>query len=451
MPVAVRLYRAAQSCLGSLGKSKAARLVLSLFFKAVLGIQRVFHFETLDDPGFAVLTGGNKVLGRSTLGGLVRAAPVRGVLRFVRETAPRVKQAAVQTVSLDEHVVARFTRKFSIRKGFHTIRNKKMKVEKLFFSFHVASRQLLSLVVTRGNAGLATITRKLLPSLRRRARGSQLRVILDAGAANNHDELLALADSPRQVTLVRAPRRTSYRKSWARIDAASWQHMEEPGRYKNATPKPIHVAETRMCVKGASKRSRDVRTIVVREEGRRGKNRWHAIWVFGDEDTPAYDLVKEFRTRQHHEQTYRVMLHDAYVDTAPSGYEKKSPNPDRPGFKQNALTLYAWVAALATNTLLDFTKLLPDRFRHAHPRTLRRWFLQTPADIFLGDDTLIVLLKPKRFTDTWQALVKRANRRALRIPWMDNRRLVLSLDAASLPKHPEVSVDPRKGAGGVWC
>ena len=145
------------------------------------------------------------------------------------------------------------------------------------------------------------------------------------------------------------------------------------------------------------------------------------------------------------------MLHDAYVDTAPSGYEKKSPNPDRPGFKQNALTLYAWVAALATNTLLDVTKLLPDRFRHAHPRTLRRWFLQIPADIFLGDDTLIVLLKPKRFTDTWQALVKRANRRALRIPWMDNRRLVLSLDAASLPKHPEVRVDPRKGAGGVWC
>lgn len=451
MPVAVRLYHTARSCLGSLGRGKAARLVLSLFFKAALGIQRVFHFETLDDSGFAILTGGNKALGRNTLGSLVRAAPVRGVLRFVRETAPRVKQAVAHAVSLDEHTIARFTRKFSIRKGFHTIRNKKMKVEKLFFSFHLASRQLLSLIVTRGNAGLATITRKLLPSLRRRARGSQLRIILDAGAANNHDELLSLADSPRQVTLVRAPRRPSYRKLWARIPKASWQSMQEPGRYKNAPPKIIHVTETRMCVKGASKRSRDVRTIVVREEGRRGKDRWHAIWVFGDDDTSAYDLVKEFRTRQLHEQTYRVMLHDAYVDTAPSGYEKKSPKPERPGFKQNALTLYAWVAALATNALLDFTKLLPDRFCYAHPRTLRRWFFQIPADIFLGNGTLIVLLKPKRLTDTWQALVERANRRALRIPWMDNRRLILSLNAASLSKYPEVRLAPNSGNGGVWC
>jgi hypothetical protein len=451
MPEAVRLYHAARSCLGSLGKSKAARLVLSLFFKAALGIQRVFHFETLDDPGFAVLTGGDTVLDRNMLGGLVRAAPVRGVLRFVRKTAPRVKQAVLHTISVDEHAIARFTRKFSIRKGFHTIRNKKMKVEKLFFSFHLQSRQLLSLIVTRGNAHLATITRKLLPSLRRRARGSQLRIILDAGAANNHDELLDLADAPRQVTLVRVPRRTSYRKSWARIPAVRWQRMEEPGRHKNAPPKIIHVTETRMCVKGASKRSRDVRTIVVREEHRRGKNRWHAIWAFGDEDTAAYDLVKEFRTRQHHEQTYRVMLHDAYVDTAPSGYEKRSSNPERPGFKQNALTLYAWVAALATNALLDFTKPLPGRFRYAHPRTLRRWFFQVPTDIFLGNGTLIVLLKPKRLTDTWQALVERANRRALRIPWMDNRRLILSLDAANLPKRSEVRAEPHGANGGVWC
>ena len=129
LPVAVQLSRVARSCLGTLGKGKAVRLVLSLFFKAALGIQRVFHFETLDDAGFAILTGANKVLGRNTLGGLVRAAPIRGVLRFVRKTAPRVKQAITHAVSLDEHTIARFTRKFSIRKGFHTIRNKKMKVD----------------------------------------------------------------------------------------------------------------------------------------------------------------------------------------------------------------------------------------------------------------------------------------------------------------------------------
>ena len=111
------------------------------------------------------------------------------------------------------------------------------------------------------------------------------------------------------------------------------------------------------------------------------------MWIFGDDETPPYDLVGEFRTRQRHEQTYRVMLHDIYVDTAPSGYNKQSRNPDRPGFKQNALMLFGWLAALATNHLLTLTESLPTRFCRAHPRTLRRWFLCIPAELYLGKDS----------------------------------------------------------------
>ena len=188
-------------------------------------------------------------------------------------------------------------------------------------------------------------------------------------------------------------------------------------------------------------KSRETRTIVVREARKRGKERWHALWIFGDDDTPAYDLVQEFRSHQHHEQTYRVMLHDIYVDTAPSGYSKQSRDPERPGFKKNALTLYGWVAALATNTLLTFTKLLPQRFHRAHPRTLRRWFLNTTAELYLGDETLIVYLKPKRVRSVWGTLVALANRRNIRIPWLNNRRLILSLDKPPARRSPEISTD----------
>lgn len=432
MPEAVRLYRAAVLHLKSLGPH-AFRLVLSLFFKAVLGIQRVFHFETLDDPGFAILTGGSRVLSRNMLGGLIRAAPVRGVFRFAHATEPSVKQSNSISVSIDEHSVARFTKKFSIRKGFHTIRNKHMKIEKLSFSFNIAARQLLSLVVTRGNAKLVDITQTLLKRLRRRARGATIRLILDAGAAQNHGDLLDLVDHPQQVTLVRTPRRRAYRKAWQALPGSAWEHQEEPGPYTKARPKKIHLAETTTQVvakkKGQRTRSETVRTIVVREEGERGRDRWHAIWVFHDDTTPGYELVKEFRQRQHHEQTYRIMLHDAYVDTVPSGYDKNSTNVKRPGFKKNAITLYAWMAGLATNTLDDFTRELPKRFSHAHPRTLRRWFFNTPADLFLGDHTLIVLLKPKRLKNVWKVLVDRVNTKHVRIPWMEDRKLILSLQS----------------------
>ncbi len=441
MHAAVPLWRAAESCLGPrLGLGFGGRLVLSLLFKAILGIQRVFHFETLHDKGFAILSGGTRVLSRQVLGGLVRSAPVRGVLRFMRQTEPPVTPNPSLPVSIDEHAVPRFTRKFDIRKGFHTIRNKHMKIEKLFFCFQVATRQLLSLAVTRGNAGLAAITTRMLPRLRRRARGAVIRLILDAGAANNHAALLALVDHPNLVTLVRAPRRPIYRKVWQALSC--WIRFEEPGRYQGGPPKIIHLAETRTII-GPKNGRVSVRTIVVREQARRGKDRWHAIWVFGDETTDPYQLVQEFRTRQHHEQRYRTLLHDAHVDTAPSGYNKKSRNLSRPGFQQNALTIYAWVAALATNLLEVFTASLPTQFRHAHPRTLRRWLFNLQANLYLTKNTLIVLLdpiRPRHLRLVLDSLIDATNRRRTRIPWLGNRKLVLSLDHSG--NRAEDALDP---------
>jgi len=446
MPVAVRLYHAAGRSLSALRKD-APRLVLSLLFKAALGIQRVFHFETLDDPGFAILTGGQKVLTRQKLGGLLRGAPLCEVHGLMQRTAPAIKQADTQRFSIDEHTIARFTRKFAIPKGYHTIRNKHMKVEDITFAYHEGGRRLISLVATVGGESLTGIAGQLLPSLRRRARGAELRLALDAGAAKRYDELLELVAHERQVALVRIPRKQSYIKAWTQLPEADWQLHKEPGAYQGAPPKVIHVADTRMTVKGETRKQEGVRTVVVREETKKeGKERWHGLWIFGEKpgkETPALEVVKEFRARQHHEQTYRVLVHDAYVDTAPSGYDKEG-EPDSPDFKPSALTLYAWVAALATNELLKLTRWLPQRFYRAHPRTLRRWFLNIHADIFLGQGTLIVLLEPKRLRNVWRSLVARINRRAIRVPWMGNRQLVLSLDAEPVRKERKLALQKRE-------
>jgi hypothetical protein len=341
MKEAVELYRVVGSCFGRMGVQRAGRLVLSLFFKAVLGVQRLFPFDSLTDTGFALLTGGRSILSRRTLGQWVRAVSTRKVNTFMRLTQPVVQQAQRLWLSIDEHTVARFTRKFLIPKGFHTIRNKLMRAEKLFFCFDTLGRTLLSLVATPGNGRLARVSSQMLGALRARFPKSLARVVLDAGAAHNHSELFELADKyPRQVLLVRAPRRSAYLKEWQKLPDTLFTSYEEPGRYKGARPKRIHVAET-LTELHAGKTVRQVRTIVAREEGRRGKDRWHALFVFRDNSTSPLSLIQEFRTRQHHEQTYRILLHDAFVDTVPSGYNKKSPNPDKPSFLKNAITLYA--------------------------------------------------------------------------------------------------------------
>src|SRR4051812_35770126 len=115
MPLALTLSQAAARTLTTSLRSaeKAQRLVLSLFFRAVLGIEPIFHFETLDDVGFAVLTGGRRVLSRTKLGGLVRAVGTRAAKAFSHATAQwAVLRDHVVSLSLDEHAIARFTRKY---------------------------------------------------------------------------------------------------------------------------------------------------------------------------------------------------------------------------------------------------------------------------------------------------------------------------------------------------
>jgi hypothetical protein len=283
MEDAVELYRRSLLCLGGLGGDKGGRLVLSLYFKAFLGVQRVFHFDSLSDIGFAWLTGGPRILSRNTLGGLVRAASTQGVKKLISLTQPLLTLGRDIALSLDEHTVARFTRKFLIPKGFHTIRNKHMRAEKLFFSFDTAFHTLLDLVVTPGNGRLARVASQMLTAMRRRLRRGRLRVVLDAGAAQSHRELFELVDENRgHALLVRAPRRKAYLARWKAIPTERFARYEEPGRYKHAPPKQIGIIETVTRMRG-DKHSpvRDVRTIVVREEKRRGKDRWHALFVFG--------------------------------------------------------------------------------------------------------------------------------------------------------------------------
>lgn len=452
MEEAIRLYQQSDACLARLGEGQGGRLALSLFFKAVLGVQRIFHFDSLTDVGFALLTGGRRILSRDTLGALVRAAPTRGVNKLLRLSQPALEKTAALALSLDEHTVARFTRKFLIPKGFHTIRNKKMRAEKLFFSFDVRLHRLLDLVVTPGNGRLARVTAKMLGALRARCPSAPLRVILDAGAAHGHKDLLDLADAGgNQVLLVRTPRRKSYLDRWKALPEHLFTSHDEPGRYTHAPPKRIHVAETRTSLRaGPGQPAREVRTIVVREEKRRGKDRWHALFIFRDDVTPAYELLQEFRTRQHHEQAYRVLLHDAYVDTVPSGYNKKSRNPDRPGFRKNAITLYAWMAGLAVNALTALAAEMPKRFHLAHPRTLRRWWLNFPAELFLTERHLFVVLRPRWFPSWWRRRIEHLNAKKLRVPWLHHRVVLYSLDLPT-PYAAEPSCDPPAELAGVWC
>jgi hypothetical protein len=413
----------------------ATRGLLHSLVLPLVGLQRIFHLETAADPGLGRLTGGRRAWSRHHYGAWLRALPAAGVARFLRQSAPRPRRGpgrgGVVRVSLDEHVVPRWTRKFRIPKGYHTTRNKHMKVERLFAGFDVRGRQFLRCWSTRGNVELHQVARQLAQRLRRASRGARLRLLLDAGAAKADATIATLLRrTPGVTVLLRAPRQPARLRRWQALPARAFRTYWEPGPFTGAPRKRLRVAETRTPLKGDGTPQRGVRTLVAVEgptAGRR-KDRWHILYV-NDERTPAYALIREFRQRQHHEQGYRIGVHDLALDAVPSGYDKRS-QPSRPRFRPAALTWAAWTKLLAANLTEQLGAQLGGSWRHAHPRTLRRTFLNRPGTLRETREALVVELDGFPEQEDFRPLVEAVNAAQVQLPGPGGRTRHLFLALA---------------------
>jgi len=412
----------------------ATRGLLHSLLLPLVGLRRIFHLETADDPGLGRLTGSRRAWSRHHFGAWLRALPAAGVTRFLQGSAPRPRRgpgrSGVVRISLDEHAVPRWTRKFSIPKGYHTTRNKHMKVEKLFTGFDVRGRQFLRLWSTRGDVELYQIAARLAQRLRRASGPARLRLLLDAGAAKSDAAVATVLRRAAGVTvLLRAPRQPARLRRWQALPARAFRTYWEPGPFTGASLKRLRVAETRTPLKGDGPRQRGVRTVVAVEgpTAGRAKDRWHILYV-NDERTAAYTLIQEFRQRQHHEQGYRIGVHDLDLDAVPSGYAKRS-HPHRPLFRPAALTWAAWTRLLAANLIEQLGAQLGGCWRHAHPRTLRRTFFTRPGTLRETREALLVELDEFPEQQSLRPLVDALNAAQVQLPGPGgrHRRLLMAL------------------------
>jgi len=127
------------------GLSGSVEAILTLFFLSVFGIERPFHLEDLSDLGFAILTGRSAVLSRTILFRWMKSCPKSLVLRFYEPTRPVGEFVGkMLEISIDEHVVARWTRKVKIPGTKHPTRGRAMRADKLFYIFELTKKRLLS-------------------------------------------------------------------------------------------------------------------------------------------------------------------------------------------------------------------------------------------------------------------------------------------------------------------
>jgi hypothetical protein len=89
--------------------------------------------------------------------------------------------------------------------------------------------------------------------------------------------------------------------------------------------------------------------------------------------------------------------------------------------------MIGWLVALVYNAAADLAETLgPDHFGD-HVRTLRRKFFNRPGQLYETPEALIVYLDPFRGQDELLPVIDQLNAGKHHLPWLDNRRLVVSL------------------------
>jgi hypothetical protein len=429
MPQALDWLATAEHCFADDYGSLRQGLLTSVF-SLVVGLERVFHLDEMADPGFARLCGGRRCPSRYTVGGWRRHLPWYEVDAFCRRTCPwQLLRRQDAMVSFDEHTIPRWTKKFHIGKGYSTTRNKYMRCEKLFTGYDLVSGRFLTVRGTPGNENLQDLAVPLLQQVLRQGRPLTVHALFDAGAGKSDAGVRALWDLAEQhsnltVTL-RACRYPHRLHAWKQLPSGLFVSVTEPGVCVGAPPKEVRLAETQTVLKDEDP-EQAIRTIVCREI-RPGpkKDRWHPLFT-----TSAgfpEDVLPIFRTRQYHEQAHRVEVHDLFVDAVPCGYDKDSPDRQRPRFQRGPLQMIGWLVALLYNAVADLSAALGDAHAGEHVRTLRRKFFNRPGQLYETPEALIVYLDPFAGQDELVPVIDKLNAGQHRLPWLENRRLVLSL------------------------
>src|SRR5262249_54094485 len=110
----------------------------------------------------------------------------------------------------------------------------------------------------------------------------------------------------------------------------------------------------------------------------------------------------------------------------PSGRRPRQHEPPQQPVQPHS-QMVGWLLALVYNAVGDLGVRLADRYHRAHVETLRRTFFQRPGKLDVTPEALIVYLDPFLGQEELVPVIDDSNAEQCRIPWLDNRRLLLSL------------------------
>jgi len=175
------------------------RGLLTSVFAPIIGLERIWHLNEMEDIGFALLTGGRRGPSRYSVGGWRRHLKWFEVDAFCRRTSPwHLICREATLISYDEHTIPRWTHKFRIKKGYVTTRNKYMCCEKLFYTYDLLRNRYLAVRATPGDWGLIDLAVPLTRQTLAYGQPDYLHALFDAGAGSSDAGVRALWDLVEQ-------------------------------------------------------------------------------------------------------------------------------------------------------------------------------------------------------------------------------------------------------------
>jgi hypothetical protein len=317
---------------------------------------------------------------------------------------------------MDEHVVARWTRKVKIPGTKHPTRGKAMKADKLFYIFELAKKRLLSFKPKPGNATLANTALKMVKELVSKMNPKSVRLIMDAGGCKG--SVIARLSKIKNLTfLVRGKRQPNLVEEWKKVPKEEYKEYPDPGE----PDKKILIANTRTKIKGCAEPVRTILILNENEKAKKEKDKFYPIYTC-DEDASAYDIVVEYRSRQNHELCYRVLKHDLNIDALPKSYPL-NPKAEKVQFRDKHVMLVGWIKALAFNVISDFKENLEEKYHKMTAGTIVRKFIERPATIKMTADEIVVKFDYFKECDALKEYCDKINQSNMEISWFKDKVL----------------------------
>ena len=390
--------------------------LLTVLAACICGLKRLYHLSDVYDVGFALFTGRRQVMDQSTAQKLLK--DIQGIDEFVAHSMADdvvLDEGQETALSIDEHVVPRWTEQIPLPKTRVSTRGRVMKAQKLVYVYDLLRHRVVGLAT--GDVRFRTQLLKLARII------SQLwgsvRLLFDAGAyaADTFNQLDAM---PGVTYLTRASNYANSVRQWEVIPPENYDFYL---RQRKGRPlKRSLITETWTSIRG---REQPIRTIVLRDPTAEIPKKRFTSFFTNDRQKPMKELVDEYPTHWRQENSYRVLVHDLALHALPKDYHLREDGSVE--LDSTQVKLIAWLKGRAFNLMRDFGQALDGRWATATVGTLVRKFIVRPATIYLADDRLQVVLDPFPGQMALQPLLEKINEQRTAIPQLGGLALDLSI------------------------